>query len=43
METRLQNHDAILQRLEAQMGQIATQLANRSPGTVHSDTEKNPK
>lgn len=43
METRLQNHDAILQRLEAQMGQIASQLANRAPGTQPIDTEKYPK
>ncbi|XP_075473881.1 uncharacterized protein LOC142504928 [Primulina tabacum] len=43
METRLQNHDAILLRLDAQMGQIANQLANRPPGTLPSDTEKNPK
>ncbi|XP_075475703.1 uncharacterized protein LOC142509842 [Primulina tabacum] len=43
METRLQNHDAILRRLDAQMGQIANQLANRPLGTLPSDTEKNPK
>ncbi|XP_075507493.1 uncharacterized protein LOC142544319 [Primulina tabacum] len=34
METRLQNHDAILRRLDAQMGQIANQLANRPLGTL---------
>ncbi|XP_073017909.1 uncharacterized protein [Primulina eburnea] len=43
METRLQNHDAFLRRLDAQMGQIANQLANRPLGTLPSDTEKNPK
>ncbi|XP_075486381.1 uncharacterized protein LOC142525987 [Primulina tabacum] len=43
METRLQNHDAILRRFDAQMGQIANQLANRLLGTLPSDTEKNPK
>ncbi|XP_075481191.1 uncharacterized protein LOC142521903 [Primulina tabacum] len=43
METRLQNHDAILRRLDAQMGQIANKLANRPLGTLPSDTEKNPK
>ncbi|XP_073061739.1 uncharacterized protein [Primulina eburnea] len=43
METRLQNHDAILRRLDAQMGQIANQLANRPLGTLPSDTEKSTK
>ncbi|XP_073273288.1 uncharacterized protein [Primulina huaijiensis] len=43
METRLQNNDAILRRLDAQMGQIANQLANGPLGTLPSDTEKNPK
>ncbi|XP_075479287.1 uncharacterized protein LOC142520172 [Primulina tabacum] len=43
METRLQNHDVILRRLDAQMGQIANQLENRPLGTLPSDTEKNPK
>ncbi|XP_073277653.1 uncharacterized protein [Primulina huaijiensis] len=43
METRLQNHDAILRRLDAQMGQIANQLANRPLETLPSDTKKNPK
>ncbi|XP_075499729.1 uncharacterized protein LOC142538253 [Primulina tabacum] len=42
-QTRLQNHNAILRRLDAQMGQIANQLANRPLGTLPSDTEKNPK
>ncbi|XP_075478835.1 uncharacterized protein LOC142519688 [Primulina tabacum] len=43
METRLHNHDAIFRRLDAQMGQISNQLANRPLGTLPSDTEKNPK
>ncbi|XP_073152769.1 uncharacterized protein [Henckelia pumila] len=42
-ETRLQNQEAMLQKLEIQMGQIATQLSNRPTGTLPSNTETNPK
>ncbi|XP_073067285.1 uncharacterized protein [Primulina eburnea] len=42
-EMRWQNHDAMMQRVETQLGQLATQMATRAPGTLPSDTEKNPK
>ncbi|XP_075473288.1 uncharacterized protein LOC142504288 [Primulina tabacum] len=38
-----QNHDAMMQRVETQLGKLATQLATRAPGSLPSDTEKNPK
>ncbi|XP_075518285.1 uncharacterized protein LOC142552395 [Primulina tabacum] len=40
---RWQNHDAMMQRVETQLGQLATQMATQAPGTLPSDTEKNPK
>ncbi|XP_073120190.1 uncharacterized protein [Henckelia pumila] len=42
-ETRLQNQEAMLQKLETQMIQIATQLSNRPAGSLPSNTERNPK
>ncbi|XP_073038128.1 uncharacterized protein [Primulina eburnea] len=42
-EMRWQNHDAMMQRVETQLGQLATQMATRAPGSLPSDTEKNPK
>ncbi|XP_073041875.1 uncharacterized protein [Primulina eburnea] len=42
-EMRWQNHDAMMQRVETQLGQLATQMSTRAPGTLPSDTEKNPK
>ncbi|XP_073064058.1 uncharacterized protein [Primulina eburnea] len=38
-----QNHDAMMQRVETQLGQLATQMATQAPGSLPSDTEKNPK
>ncbi|XP_073057280.1 uncharacterized protein [Primulina eburnea] len=40
---RWENHDVMMQRVETQLGQLATQMATRAPGTLPSDTEKNPK
>ncbi|XP_073041876.1 uncharacterized protein [Primulina eburnea] len=42
-EMRWQNHDAMMQRVETQLGQLATQISTRAPGSLPSDTEKNPK
>ncbi|XP_073285458.1 uncharacterized protein [Primulina huaijiensis] len=42
-EMRWQNHDAMMQRVETQLGQLATQMATRAPGSLPSDTKKNPK
>ncbi|XP_073121776.1 uncharacterized protein [Henckelia pumila] len=42
-ETRLQNQEAMLQKLETQMSQIATQLSTRPAGSLPSNTERNPK
>ncbi|XP_073120471.1 uncharacterized protein [Henckelia pumila] len=42
-ETRLQNQEAMLQKLETQMAQIATQLSTRPIGTLTSNTEPNPR
>ncbi|XP_073016723.1 uncharacterized protein [Primulina eburnea] len=42
-EMRWQNHDAMMQRVETQLGQLATQMSTRAPGSLPSDTEKNPK
>ncbi|XP_073030700.1 uncharacterized protein [Primulina eburnea] len=42
-EMRWQNHDAMMQRVETQLGQLATQMATRAPGSLPSDMEKNPK
>ncbi|XP_073033763.1 uncharacterized protein [Primulina eburnea] len=42
-EMRWQNHVAMMQRVETQLGQLATQMAARAPGSLPSDTEKNPK
>ncbi|XP_073153994.1 uncharacterized protein [Henckelia pumila] len=39
--TRLQNQEAMLQKLETQMIQIATQLSARQTGSLPSNTEKN--
>ncbi|XP_075491897.1 uncharacterized protein LOC142530030 [Primulina tabacum] len=33
----------MMQRVETQLGQLATQMATRAPGSLPSDTEKNPK
>ncbi|XP_073149310.1 uncharacterized protein [Henckelia pumila] len=42
-EARLQNQESMLQKLEIQMGQIATQLSTRPVGVLPSNTEPNPK
>ncbi|XP_073152110.1 uncharacterized protein [Henckelia pumila] len=42
-EIRLQNQEAMLQKLETQMSQIATQLSTRPAGSLPSNTERNPK
>ncbi|XP_073137151.1 uncharacterized protein [Henckelia pumila] len=42
-EMRWKNHDAMMQRVETQLGQLANQLSSRTLGTLPSDTEKNPK
>ncbi|XP_075499282.1 uncharacterized protein LOC142537670 [Primulina tabacum] len=42
-ETRLQNQDASIKGLENQIGQLAKMIASREPGTLPSNTEKNPK
>ncbi|XP_073137859.1 uncharacterized protein [Henckelia pumila] len=42
-EMRWQNHDATMQRVETQLGQLANQLSSRAPGSLPSDTVKNPK
>ncbi|XP_073131470.1 uncharacterized protein [Henckelia pumila] len=42
-ETRLQNQEAMLQKLETQMAQIATQLSTRPTGSLLSNTEPNPR
>ncbi|XP_073152441.1 uncharacterized protein [Henckelia pumila] len=42
-EMRWQNHDAMMQRVETQLGQLANQLSSRAPGSLPSDTVKNPK
>ncbi|XP_075499738.1 uncharacterized protein LOC142538265 [Primulina tabacum] len=42
-EMRWQNHNAMMQRVETQLGQLATQMATRAPDSLASDTEKNPK
>ncbi|XP_073139081.1 uncharacterized protein [Henckelia pumila] len=42
-EIRWQNHDAMMQRVETQLGQLANQLSSRAPGSLPSDTVKNPK
>ncbi|XP_073309913.1 uncharacterized protein [Primulina huaijiensis] len=42
-EMRWQNHDAMMQRVETQLGQLATQMATRAPSSLPSDIEKNPK
>ncbi|XP_073309920.1 uncharacterized protein [Primulina huaijiensis] len=41
-EMRWQNHDAMMQSVETQLGQLATQISTRAPGSLPSDTEKNP-
>ncbi|XP_075504493.1 uncharacterized protein LOC142541930 [Primulina tabacum] len=42
-EMRWQNHDAMMERVETQLGQLTTKMATRAPGSLPSDTEKNPK
>ncbi|XP_075486319.1 uncharacterized protein LOC142525921 [Primulina tabacum] len=42
-EMRWQNHDAMMQRVETQLGQLANQFVTRDPGSLPSDKEKNPK
>ncbi|XP_073119897.1 uncharacterized protein [Henckelia pumila] len=42
-EMRWQNHDAMMQRVETQLEQLANQLSSRAPGSLPSDTVKNPK
>ncbi|XP_075515743.1 uncharacterized protein LOC142550555 [Primulina tabacum] len=42
-EMRWQNHDAMMQMVETQLGQLANQFATRAPSSLPSDTEKNPK
>ncbi|XP_073120177.1 uncharacterized protein [Henckelia pumila] len=42
-ETRMQNEDASINNLENQIGKLAKAMSSREPGTLTSDTEKNPK
>ncbi|XP_073137033.1 uncharacterized protein [Henckelia pumila] len=42
-EARLQNQESILQKLEIQMGQIATQLSTHPVGVLPSNIEPNPR
>ncbi|XP_073121562.1 uncharacterized protein [Henckelia pumila] len=42
-ETRLQNQEAMMYRLETQMAQIATQLPTRPEGSLPSNRVKNPR
>ncbi|XP_073121345.1 uncharacterized protein [Henckelia pumila] len=42
-EARLQNQESMLQKLEVQMSQIATQLSTRPAGALPSNTEPNPR
>ncbi|XP_070056650.1 uncharacterized protein [Nicotiana tomentosiformis] len=42
-DERFEVQGATIQNLEKQVGQIATILSERVPGTLHADTEKNPK
>ncbi|XP_073138409.1 uncharacterized protein [Henckelia pumila] len=42
-EMTWQNHDAMMQRVETQLGKLANQFATWAPGSLPSDTEKNPK
>ena len=42
-EARFQANETTMKNLETQVGQIADILANRGPGTLPSNTEKNPR
>ncbi|XP_073138284.1 uncharacterized protein [Henckelia pumila] len=42
-EMRWKNHDAMLQRVETQLGQLANQFSTGAPSSLPSDTVKNPK
>ncbi|XP_073126749.1 uncharacterized protein [Henckelia pumila] len=42
-DMRWQNHDAMMQRVETQLGQLTNQLSSRAPSSLPSDTVKNPK
>ncbi|XP_073152284.1 uncharacterized protein [Henckelia pumila] len=42
-ETRLQNQDSSIKNIENQVGKLARMISSREPGTLPSDTEKNPK
>ena len=41
-DTILQNQQATIRNLEGQISQISQQLSNRPPGSLPSNTEKNP-
>ena len=42
-QTYMQNQDAVMRNLEAQMGQLATTINTRPQGTLPSNSEPNPK
>nr|XP_016502887.1 PREDICTED: uncharacterized protein LOC107821010 [Nicotiana tabacum] len=42
-DERCETHGATIRNLERQVGQIASLLSERSPGTLHADTKRNPK
>ncbi|KAG9450002.1 hypothetical protein H6P81_009967 [Aristolochia fimbriata] len=42
-ETRLNNHEASMKNLEAQIGQLANAISGRTNGTLPSTSEKNPR
>ncbi|XP_031264274.1 uncharacterized protein LOC116122580 [Pistacia vera] len=42
-ETRIQNQEASIKNLEAQIGQLANIISGRQQGHLPSDTERNPK
>ena len=43
MESRATSQDASIRNLERQLGQMAAQLTGRTPGSLPSNTEKNPR
>ncbi|XP_009770785.1 uncharacterized protein [Nicotiana sylvestris] len=42
-DERFETHGAIIRNFKRQVGQIVSLLSKRSPGTLHADTERNPK
>ncbi|KAH0712392.1 hypothetical protein KY289_008351 [Solanum tuberosum] len=42
-DTKFENQSSSIRNLEKQVGQIANQISERTPGTLPSDTVRNPK